>query len=183
MSSLKEREEKNSDLPQPPSPALSQRERESCTWQRGDYSISTDHLRLDVEMIHDYLSNTSYWATGRGFEIVKRSIENSLPFGIYRGNDQVGFARIVTDYATFAWVADVFVLPEHRGRSLSKWLMEVIIAHPCLQGLRRWVLSTKDAHALYERFGFMKLHRPERWMERPDLNMQERPDYWQIDVK
>src|SRR5438270_869929 len=88
------------------------------------------------------------------------------------------FARIVTDYATFAWVADVFVLPEHRGRGLSKWLMEVIIAYPRLQGFRRWVLSTKDAHGLYERFGFIKLHRPERWMERPDPNMKESPDYW-----
>jgi GNAT superfamily N-acetyltransferase len=84
----------------------------------------------------------------------------------------------VTDYATFAWIADVFVLPEHRGRGLSKWLMEVMIAHPLLQGFRRWVLSTKDAHGLYERFGFIKLHRPERWMERPDPNMKESPDYW-----
>ena len=84
----------------------------------------------------------------------------------------------MTDYATFAWVADVFVLPEHRGRGLSKWLMEVIIAHPQLQGFRRWVLSTKDAHGLYERFGFIKLHRSERWMERADPNMKESPDYW-----
>jgi GNAT superfamily N-acetyltransferase len=91
----------------------------------------------------------------------------------------VGFARIVTDYATFAWVADVFVVPEHRGRGLSKWLMEVIIVHPKLQGFRRWVLSTKDAHRLYEQFGFIKLHRPERWMERPGPGMKESPDYWQ----
>ncbi len=148
------------------------------SWQRGDYSISTDRSRLNIELIHDYLSHTAYWATGRSREVVATSIENSLPFGIYKGTEQVGFARIVTDYATFAWVADVFVLPEHRGRGLSKWLMEVIIAHPRLQGFRRWVLSTKDAHSLYERFGFRKLHRPERWMERPDPNMQENPDYW-----
>ena len=90
----------------------------------------------------------------------------------------MGFARIVTDYATFAWVADVFVVPEHRGRGLSKWLMEVIISHPQLQGFRRWVLATKDAHGLYEQFGFIKLYRPERWMERPDPNVKESPDYW-----
>jgi GNAT superfamily N-acetyltransferase len=147
-------------------------------WQRGDYSISTDRARLDLDLIHHYLSNESYWATGRSREVVVRAIENSLPFGIYRDQELVGFARIVTDYATFAWVADVFVLPEHRGRGLSKWLMEVIIAHPDLQGFRRWVLSTKDAHGLYERFGFIPLHRPERWMERPDPNMKESPDYW-----
>jgi GNAT superfamily N-acetyltransferase len=147
-------------------------------WQRDEYSISTDPARLDLDLIHHYLSNESYWATGRSQEVVRCSIRNSLPFGIYKGTDQVGFARIVTDYATFAWVADVFVLPEHRGRGLSKWLMQIIIAHPRLQGFRRWVLSTKDAHGLYEQFGFIKLHRPERWMERPDPNMKENPDYW-----
>ena len=150
----------------------------SNSWRRGDYEISTDKSRLDLELIHNYLSNDSYWAMGRSREVVERSIENSLPFGIYTQNEQVGFARIVTDYATFAWVADVFVLPGHRGRGLSKWLMEVIIAHPRLQGFRRWVLSTKDAHGLYEKFGFIPLHRPERWMERPDPNMKENPDYW-----
>src|SRR5256886_6431942 len=147
-------------------------------WHQGEYSISTDRSRLDIDLIHNYLSNESYWATGRAREVVERSIENSLPFGIYKQDKQVGFARIVTDYATFAWVADVFVLPEHRGRGLSKWPMEVIIAHPRLQGFRRWVLSTKDAHGLYERFGFIKLHRPERWMERFYQNMKESPDYW-----
>ena len=153
----------------------------SDTWQRDEYTISTDRARLDLDLIHNYLSNESYWATGRSREVMIRAIENSLPFGIYKGESQAGFARIVTDYATFAWVADVFVLPEHRGRGLSKWLMEIIIAHPQLQGFRRWVLSTRDAHGLYERFGFIPLHRPERWMERPDPNMKERPDYWQHD--
>jgi GNAT superfamily N-acetyltransferase len=129
-------------------------------------------------LIHDYLSNTSYWATGRSLEVVQRSIENSLPFGIYKESEQVGFARVVTDYATFAWIADVFVLPGHRGHGLSKRMMEVMLSHPQLQGFRRWVLSTKDAHGLYERFGFIELHRPERWMERPDPNMKESPDYW-----
>lgn len=148
-------------------------------WQRGEYTISTDQSRLDIDLIHDFICNHSYWGRGRAREVVQRSIENSMPFGIYHGDRQVGFARIVTDYATFAWVADVFVVPEHRGRGLSKWLMEIIIAHPKLQGFRRWVLSTKDAQGLYERFGFIKLHRPERWMERPDPNMKESPDYWQ----
>jgi GNAT superfamily N-acetyltransferase len=152
------------------------------SWERGEYLISTDRSRLSVELIHDFLSKTAYWATGRTRDVVQRSIENSLPFGIYKGNDLVGFARVVTDYATFAWIADVFVLPEHRGQGLSKWLMEVILAHPELQGFRRWVLATKDAHSLYARFGFIALHRPERWMERPDPSMQESPDYWKSDL-
>jgi GNAT superfamily N-acetyltransferase len=167
--------------PQSLTPALSQREREH-TWQRGEYSISTDRSRLDLDLIQDYLSNESYWATGRARDVIARSIENSLSFGVFKNDEQVGFARIVTDYATFAWVADVFVLPAHRGQGLSKWLMEVILAHPQLQGFRRWVLSTKDAHGLYEKFGFIKLHRPERWMERPDPNMKESPDYWRSDT-
>lgn len=151
----------------------------SETWQRGEYEISTDRVRLDIGVIHNYLANEAYWARGRSREVVQRAIDNSLPFGIYKGDQQVGFGRVVTDYATFAWIADVFVLSGHRGQGLSKWLMEVMIAHPRLQGFRRWVLSTKDAHGLYEKFGFIKLHRPERWMERPDPNMQESPDYWQ----
>jgi GNAT superfamily N-acetyltransferase len=160
----------------PLQPARSSSDRE--LWQRGEYTISTDRSRLDIDLIHDFISNHSYWGTGRAREVVERSIENSMAFGVYHGEQQVGFGRIVTDYATFAWVADVFVVPEHRGRGLSKWLMEVIIAHPQLQGFRRWVLATKDAQGLYEQFGFIKLHRPERWMERPDPNMKESPDYW-----
>jgi GNAT superfamily N-acetyltransferase len=148
------------------------------SWERGDYLISTDRSRLDVELIHSFISNTSYWGQGRTLDVVQRSLDNSLNFGLYNKNEQVGFARVVTDYATFAWIADVFVLPEHRGRGLSKWLMEVMLSHERLQGFRRWVLATKDAHSLYQRFGFIALHRPERWMERPDPNMQESPDYW-----
>ena len=151
-------------------------------WQRGEYTISTDPQRLDISVIHDFISNHSYWAQGRTVETVQRALDNSLNFGVYLVAAQVGFARVVTDYATFAWIADVFVLPEQRGRGLSKWLMEVILSHPELQGFRRWVLATKDAHTLYERFGFIPLHRPERWMERPDPNMQESPDYWKKDV-
>lgn len=148
-------------------------------WQRGEYTISTDNKRLDLRVIHDFISNQSYWAKGRKLETVQRALDHSLNFGIYKNDQQMGFARVVTDYATFAWIADVFVLPGHRGHGVSKWLMEVILSHPELQGFRRWVLATKDAHSLYERFGFIPLHRPERWMERPDPAMEERPDYWE----
>ncbi len=147
-------------------------------WRRGDYLISTERERLDLRVVHDYLSRESYWAQGRSMEVVRRSVENSLPFGIYKGEQQVGFGRVVTDYATFAWIADVFVLDEFRGQGLSKWLVEVMLAHPDLQGFRRWVLATKDAHELYRKYGFAELLKPQRWMERPDPQMQESPDYW-----
>jgi len=146
-------------------------------WRRGEYTISTDKTRLDINLIHGFL-DTSYWAAGRSVETIRRSIDNSIPFGIYKGEHQVGFARVITDYATFAWIADVFVVDGHRGQGLSKWLMEVMITHPELQGFRRWVLATKDAHELYRRFGFTELTRPERWMERHDPKTQEQPDYW-----
>ncbi|HXD34352.1 MAG TPA: GNAT family N-acetyltransferase [Pyrinomonadaceae bacterium] len=151
-------------------------------WHRNGYTISTDRAELDVPLIHDFLSNSTYWATGRKIEVVQRSLDNSLCFGLFKIDDgnkqQVGFARVVTDYATFGWVADVFILPSERGQGLGKWLTDVIISHPDLQGFRRWVLATKDAHELYRRVGFRELHRPERWMERPDPKMQESPDYW-----
>jgi GNAT superfamily N-acetyltransferase len=152
------------------------------SWERDEYLITTDRSRLDVALIHKFLSNESYWAGERSIEVVKRSIDNSLCFGVYVNTQQVGFARVVTDFATFAWLADVFVVSDHRGHGLAKWLMEVILAHPELQGFRRWVLATKDAHSLYARFGFIPLHRPERWMERPDPNMRESPDYWKPDT-
>ena len=150
-------------------------------WQQGDYIISTDNNRLDIRIIHDFISNQSYWAQGRPLETLQRALDHSLNFGLYKSDQQVGFARVVTDYATFGWIADVFVLSEHRGQGLSKWLMETILSHRDLQGFRRWVLATKDAHSLYARFGFIALHRPERWMERPDPNMKEAPDYWKND--
>ncbi len=154
----------------------------SDTWRRGDYTISTDRAKLDLDVIHRFLSTESYWAVGRPREVIQRSIEHSLPFGVYHGERQVGFARVVTDYATFAWIADVFVLAPERGKGLSKWLMEVILAHPQLQGFRRWTLATRDAHGLYAQFGFAPLKRPERFMERPDPNMKESPDYWKKDA-
>ena len=135
-------------------------------WHRGTYSISTDAARLDIEAIHKYLSESAYWAMGRPLEMVKRSILNSLPFGVYEGAAQIGFARVVTDYATFAWLADVFVLPEFRGQGIGKWLIGVVVDHPDLQGLRRWILATKDAHGLYAQYGFTPLNAPERFMHR-----------------
>jgi GNAT superfamily N-acetyltransferase len=137
---------------------------------RGEFEISTDPSRIDLAVVHGYLS-ASYWAKGIPLETVSRSIQNSLCFGIYRGNEQIGFARVITDRATFAYLADVFVLEAYRGRGLSKWLMECITAHPELQGLRRWSLATRDAHGLYRQFGFQDLKAPELWMEKhnPDV--------------
>ncbi len=135
-------------------------------WDRGDYSISTDASQLNIGFIHDFLSNTSYWAKGRSVEVVQRSIENSLNFGVFKNVQQIGFARVVTDYATFAWLADVFIVEEHRGSGLGVWLIEVITSHPQLQGFRRWLLATRDAHELYRRFGFNEVAEPKRWMER-----------------
>jgi len=141
-------------------------ERTGGVWRKGDYLISTDPACLDLALIHDFISNQSYWGQGRRIETVQRALSNSLNFGIYDDDQQVGFARVVTDYCTFAWLADVFVLENHRGKGLSKWLMEVIISHPHLRNMRRWVLATKDAHGLYAQFGFEPLLQPDRWMER-----------------
>lgn len=139
-------------------------------WQRDAFIISTDRSRLQIDVIHKYLSEESYWARERTREQTETAIKNSLPFGVYKGENQIGFARIVTDYATFAYLGDVFILEEFRGRGLSKWLMETIINHPDLQGFRRWILATKDAHALYEKFGFAELKFPMRWMEKTAPN-------------
>jgi GNAT superfamily N-acetyltransferase len=123
-------------------------------WRRGDFLIATDPSRLDLDAIHAYLSEEAYWSPGVAREVVERSIEHSLNFGLYRGAEQAGFARVATDYATFAWLADVFVLPEHRGAGLGKWLVQTALSHPELRGLRRWMLATGDAHELYAQFGF-----------------------------
>jgi len=135
-------------------------------WQKGQYTISTDNDRLNLPIIHDFIANQSYWGRGRNLETVQLALENSLTFGLYKIDEQVGFARVVTDYCTFAWLADVFVVEAHRGIGLSKWLMEVVMNHPQLINMRRWILATKDAHGLYEQFGFAALLQPERWMER-----------------
>ena len=132
-----------------------------------EFEISTDKSRLDVDVIHRFLSEESYWANKRSIEQTKIAIENSICFGVYLGERQIGFARVVSDKATFAYIGDVFILDEFRGRGLSKLLMQSMLEHPELQGLRRWILATKDAHGLYEQFGFSVLKFPERWMELP----------------
>lgn len=139
-------------------------------WSHGEFEISTDRSRIELRTVHEFLTN-SYWAQGIPEATVQRSIENSICFGVYFGRQQIGFARVITDRATFAYLADVFILEAYRGRGLSKWLMECIVAHPDLQGLRRWMLATRDAHGLYAQFGFIPVQKPQRWMERhaPDI--------------
>ena len=143
------------------------------TSTRGAYSISTDPGLLDRPLIHAFLSR-SYWAGGIPRETVDRSIENALCFGVYEGASQVGFARVITDRATVAYLADVFVLESHRGRGLAVWLMEAIRSHPDLQGLRRWILMTRDAHGLYEKSGFRTIEDPGRCMEIVDRDVYSR---------
>jgi len=133
--------------------------------RRNPFLISTDPSRLDIEAITDMLSR-AYWAKERSRETIKRAMENSLVFGVYNGSRQVGLARIVTDYVTFAWLCDVFVHEDYRGQGIAKWLMESIQAHPDLQGLRRFILITRDAHGLYRQFGYTSLQNPDRWMEK-----------------
>lgn len=138
-----------------------------------EYAISTDPTLLDIAVIHDFLAK-SYWSPGIPRSIIERAIRNSLCFGLYCRTEQVGFARVITDKATFAYLADVFVLQSHRGKGLSKWLMQVIKEHEDLQGLRRFMLVTQDAHGLYRQFGFGELANPSRVMEitRPDIYRQ-----------
>lgn len=128
------------------------------------YSISTDKSKLDLKVIHGFLA-ASYWAKDIPKEIVQRSVENSLCFGVYFEGKQVGFARVISDFATFAYLGDVFILEDHRGKGLSKTLMQEVFSHPHLQGLRRFCLGTRDAHKLYEQFGFYVIKKPELWME------------------
>ena len=135
-------------------------------WRKEGFVITTERSRLNIEFIHDFLSTQAYWALGRRFDVVQRAIENSLNFGVFDGHQQIGFARVVTDFATFAWIADVFIIEQYRGHGLGVWLIEVITSHPQLQEFRRWILATRDAHDLYRRFGFNDLANPERYMER-----------------
>ena len=127
--------------------------------------ISTDKSKLQVDVIHQFLTN-SYWGKGRTVDEVKKTIENCLCFGVYLDEKQIGFARIATDYTVFAYLMDVFVLPEHRGKGYSKQLMKVIIEEPQLQSCKVWMLKTADAHNLYKQFGFSELKHPEKLMER-----------------
>jgi GNAT superfamily N-acetyltransferase len=134
---------------------------------RGNFVISTDRARLDAELIHAFLRDSSYWAQDRPLAIVRKSIEHSLCFGVYGGDRQVGFARVVTDYATFAWLCDVFISEEVQGQGLGKWLIETVVDHPELQGAQVFILATRDAHELYRRYGgFDALTSPEKWMRK-----------------
>ena len=161
-------------------------------FRRGEFLVSTDQARLDRGVIYDFLTNC-YWAKGIPREVVERSIEHALCFGIYDESRAespllaksarngaphvraplVGFARVISDFATIAYLGDVFVLESHRGRGLSKWMMECILAHPALQNLRRWILLTSDAHELYKKFGFTALKSPDRYMELHRLDVYE----------
>ncbi len=139
-------------------------------WQSGEFTISTDKKLLQTERIHEFLSVESYWANERTRKQTETAIENSLCFGVYEGARQIGFARVISDLATFAYIGDVYILAEFRGRGLSKFLMKTMLEYPELQNLRRWILATRDAHGLYEQFGFHSLNFPERWMEKPAPN-------------
>lgn len=142
-------------------------------WTRGTMEVSCDVKDVDAALVTEFLT-TSYWAKGISQEIVEKALQGSLCFTLLDDGRQVGFARVITDRATFAYLADVFVLPDYRGRGLAQWLVECIVSHPELRGLRRWMLATLDAHGLYERFGFTPLKRPERYMELHDPEIYQR---------
>jgi len=140
--------------------------------EKEEYKISTDFSLLNIDVIFNYISGESYWAKNVPRVVVEKSIANSLCFGLYFNSQQIGFARLITDKATFAYLADVFILEDFRGKGLSKWLIEIIHAHPELQGLRRWMLGTRDAHGLYEQFGWTILDEDtrKRFMQRHNKN-------------
>lgn len=144
-----------------------------ATITRGGFRISTDHAAVDLDAVHEFIAR-SYWAEGIPRDLLARAIAGSIPFSLFDGQSQVGFARVVTDRATFAYLADVYVLETYRGQGLGRWLIETVMAHPELQGLRNFMLATRDAHFLYERVGFTPLRDPERVMQiaRPGLYLQ-----------
>ena len=136
-------------------------------WHNEQYRIDTEKSKLDVGLIHHFLYTSAHWAIGRPMSIVRKSIENSLCFGLYEGDEQVGFARIVTDSATVGWICDMFIIPSHRSRGLGRWLVESMMDHPDVKGLRRILLNTRDAHDLYQKYaGFRPLLAPESWLEK-----------------
>ena len=145
---------------------------------KDEYLISTDTSLLQTDVVYNYLNKESYWANGIPREVVEKSLQHSLCFGLYFNDEQIGFARLVTDKATFAYLADVFVLPAHRGKGLSKWLMQTIHAHPELQNLRRWWLGTKDAHGLYEQFGWTHINdeMAKRFMQKHNPDVYKKKD-------
>lgn len=135
------------------------------TIYKEEYCISTEKSKLDLRAVHQFLSTEAYWCLNIPLSTVQQAAAHSLTFGVYHHEQQIGYARVISDYTTIAYLGDVYILPEHRGRGLSKWLMETIMNHTNLQGLRRWILLTADAHGLYRQFGFTDIASPERWME------------------
>ena len=133
-------------------------------WKRNNFTVSCDAERLDLSVVRSFLAE-SYWANGIPIDVVEKSIRHSLNFGLFYVSQQIGFARVISDYATFAYLGDVFVIPEYRGSGLGKWLMKCVVEHPELQSMRRWLLGTKDAHELYRQFGFTELRNPNFLME------------------
>ena len=143
------------------------------TWQKDDYLVTTDREKISLDVVHWFLSTESTWAKNIPRLTVARAIEYSLCFALFSNEVKIGFARVITDYATIAYLGDVFVLKAHRGQGLSRWLMECVTNHPDLQGLRRWMLLTSDAHGLYEKSGFTALGAPSNWMEKFTINAYE----------
>ena len=146
---------------------------ERMNWVRDTFTVTSDPAKLDRAVIAEFLAS-SYWAKGIPAATVEKSLERSLCFALLDGERQIGFARVISDQATIAYLGDVFVLPEYRGKGLAKWLIECVVSHPELQGLRRWILATRDAHGLYEKFGFTPLKRPEFFMELHNPNVYGR---------
>ena len=147
---------------------------EIITEENEDFVITTDKTKLDIDVIYDFLTNQSFWARNITFEKVKTSIENSLNFGLFFHDKQIGYARVISDFSTIAYLGDVFIIEEYRGRGLSKWLLEKVMNHPNLQGLRRWILLTADAHELYKKYGWTAITSPDKWMEKYDSAVYEK---------
>jgi GNAT superfamily N-acetyltransferase len=143
----------------------------NLTVNKNDFCISTDSTKLNIKAIHDFLSTKAYWSLNIPYDTVKKAVDHSLNFGVYHNNEQVGYARIISDFSTIAYLGDVYILDEYRGKGLSKWLMEIIMSHPDLQGLRRWILLTGDAHGLYHQFGWTEIANPAVWMELHNNNV------------
>lgn len=143
----------------------------NITLYKGKFCLSTDKTKLDIDSIHQFLSTKAYWALNIPKDKVRTTIQNSLCFGVYIDEKQIGFAKIISDFSTIAYLGDVYILEEYRGNGLSKWLIETIMAHPDLQGLRRWILLTGDAHGLYRRFGWTDIAEPSKWMELHNKNV------------
>ena len=149
-------------------PSNTENKMDILTVQRDAFTITTDRSKLDLPFIHHFLSQEAYWSKNIPFERVRQAADHSLNFGLFYHDRQIGYARLITDYATIAYLGDVFIIPEFRDQGLSKWLLQIIMQHPGVQGLRRWILLTSDAHGLYKQFGWTEIASPGKWMEKHD---------------